>query len=205
MTIWSRQVLPRLVDVTMGGHALRDVRARVCAGLRGEVVEIGFGSGLNVPVYPPAVRSVAAVEPSDVAWRLARRRVAESHTQVHRVGIDGQALPLADASCDAALSTWTLCTVPDPAQALAELRRVLRPGGRLHLVEHGLAPDADVRRWQDRIGPLQRRVAGGCRIDRPVDRLVRDAGFRTVSLSTGYLSGGPKALSYLYEGVFAAP
>ena len=141
----------------------------MCAGLTGEVVEIGSGSGLNAPYYPPGVRRVLAVEPSDVGWGLAARRVAAARVPVQRVGLDGQALPLADASVDSALSTWTLCTVPDPGRALRErLRRVLRPGGRLVFVEHGLSPDAGVARWQRRLDPVQRRPAGGCRLTLPV-------------------------------------
>lgn len=205
MGFYGDRVLPYLVDRALGVRSLDEVRARVCAGLCGEVVEIGFGSGLNVAHYPDAVRGVAAVEPSDVAWRLAGPRIAASRVPVRRAGLDGQQLPFPDGSFDAALSSFTLCTVPDAPRALAELRRVLRPRGTLHLVEHGRAPDESVRRWQRRLGPLQLRLAGGCHVDRPVDLLLAEAGFRTVSLSTGYLAGSPRALSYLYEGSFRVP
>lgn len=146
MGVYSDHVVPRIVNRVMDDAALREIRRRVCAGLAGDVVEIGFGSGHNVVYYPAAVTRVTAVEPSDVGWRLAGPRVAASPVPVGRSGLDGQHLPFADGSFDAALSTWTLCTIPDPAAALREIRRVLRPGGTLHFVEHGRAPDPGVER-----------------------------------------------------------
>ena len=201
MGLWEQHVVPRAVNVCCGTKQLREVRARVCADLAGEVLEIGFGSGLNAPYYPPAVTAVLAVEPSDVGWGLARKRVAATAVPVRRVGLDGQALPLPDASADAALSTWTLCTIPDGVAALREVRRVLRPGGRLHFVEHGLAPDPGVARWQHRLDPVQRRVAGGCRLSRPIATLLEDAGFTVERLRNEYEKGAPKPFGYLYEGV----
>jgi ubiquinone/menaquinone biosynthesis C-methylase UbiE len=130
-------------------------------GARGDVVEIGFGSGLNVPFYPEAVKRVAAVEPADVGWMLAEKRLRATSVPVERSGLDGQSLPFADNSYDAALSTWTLCTIPDVAAALTEVRRVLKPGGTLHFVEHGLAPDERVRRWQHRLEPVQKKGVRG--------------------------------------------
>jgi ubiquinone/menaquinone biosynthesis C-methylase UbiE len=201
---WYRtQVVPRLIDVCCG-MAPVEIRARVCAGLAGDVVEVGFGSGLNVPHYPAGVRRVLAVEPSQVGFDKAGKRLAASPVAVERVGLDGQRLPLDDASMDAALSTWTLCTIPDPHAALVEIRRVLKPGGRFHFVEHGLAPDAGVARWQNRLNGLQNAVAGGCNINRPIERLLLDAGFRIERLDNGYEKGAPKPLGYLYEGLAAA-
>lgn len=204
MGLWGRHVVPRIVDVACGTKQAHEVRERVCAGLAGEVLEIGFGSGLNLPHYPPAVMRVLAVEPSDVGLRLARDRIAASPIEVQRTGLDGQALPLDDASVDNALSTWTLCTIPDAVAALAEVRRVLRPGGRLHFAEHGLAPDARVVRWQHRLEPVQRRVAGGCHLTRPITRLLVDAGFTVDRLDNSYEKGTPKPFGYLYEGVASA-
>ncbi|WP_425297232.1 class I SAM-dependent methyltransferase, partial [Nocardia abscessus] len=140
---------------------LDPLRERACAGLHGRVVEIGFGSGLNVPFYPAPVASVRAVEPADLGWRLASGRVAAATVPIERAGLDGQALPFADNTFDCALSTWTMCTIPDIATALAEVRRVLVPGGTLHFVEHGLAPDEKVRVWQNRLNPVQKRLFGG--------------------------------------------
>jgi ubiquinone/menaquinone biosynthesis C-methylase UbiE len=200
--LWRAQVVPRIVDLALRSPPATAARRRACAGLAGEVLEIGFGSGLNAPHYPAAVTRVLAVEPSDVAWRLASRRLGG--VDVQRVGLDGERVPLPDASADCALSTWTLCTIPDPVAALREVARVLRPGGRLHFVEHGLSPDPRVARWQHRLQPLQYRLAGGCHLQRPVDRLLDAAGMRVERLENRYEPGAPKPLGYLYEGV-AAP
>ena len=142
MGLYSEHVLPRMINLGCGGKKVAPLRRRVCAGLAGEVLEIGFGSGHNVSFYPAAVTGIDAVEPSDVGWKLAGKRLEEAKVPVRRSGLDGQSLPFADASHDAALSTWTLCTIPDVGAALREVRRVLKPGGTLHFVEHGLAPDA---------------------------------------------------------------
>ncbi len=203
MGLWTDRVVPRIVERALGTPKVHQVRARVCAGLTGEVLEIGFGSGLNTPHYPPAVARVTAVEPSDLAWRIAGPRVRDAAVPVQRSGLDGQRLPFDDASFDSALSTWTLCTIPDAVRALREVRRVLRPGGRLHFVEHGLAPDAGVQRWQRRLEPVQRRVAGGCHLARPIDRMLTDAGFTVVELARAYLPGEPRPFASLYEGVAA--
>jgi ubiquinone/menaquinone biosynthesis C-methylase UbiE len=188
---YGEHVLPRVLNLTCGASSAAPLRARVCRDLAGEVVEIGFGSGLNVPFYPGTVTGVSAVEPVDAAWRLADKRIRSAPVRVQRTGLDGQALPHPDDSFDAALSTWTLCTIPDPAAALAEVRRVLRPGGSLHFVEHGLAPDDDVRAWQHRIEPTWRR-AFGCHLTRPVVDLVTEAGFTITDLDQFYESGAPR-------------
>ena len=164
----------------------------MCAGLAGDVVELGFGSGHNVPFYPAAVTRVTAVEPSDVGWRLAAQRVKAATVPVRRSGLDGQSLPFPDHGFDAALSTWTLCTIPDVAAALREVRRVLRPGGTLHFLEHGLAPDERVRRWQHRLEPVQYRLAGGCHLTRPIVDLLTDAGFTVGEVDVFYEQGAPK-------------
>jgi ubiquinone/menaquinone biosynthesis C-methylase UbiE len=183
----------------------REQRQRVCAGLRGQVVEVGFGSGLNVPFYPDAVSGVVAIEPADAAWKLAAKRRASSQVRVERAGLDGQSLPLGDDSCDSALTTWTLCTIPDVETALLELRRVLKPGGTLHFVEHGLAPDEPVRRWQHRVEPIQKRVFGGCHLTRrPVD-LLTGAGFAISELDVYYEKGAPKVVGANSLGVARAP
>jgi ubiquinone/menaquinone biosynthesis C-methylase UbiE len=192
--IYSERVLPRLMNVACGSKQSRPLRERVCAGLHGEVVEIGFGSGHNVPFYPDTVRGVAAVEPSELSWRLARDRVSASTATVERAGRDGQSLPFPDHSFDAALSTWTLCTIPDPVLALTEVRRVLRPGGTLHFLEHGLAPDESVRRWQRRLEPLNSRLAGGCHLTRPILDLLETAGFRVEHVDVFYEAGAPKPM-----------
>lgn len=199
-SFWDREVVPRMVDKACGMRAIRALRARVAQGLRGEVVEIGFGSGLNLPHLPASVERVLAVDPALVGRRLAARRLAATPVPVDFVGLDGEHLPLGDATVDAALSTFTMCTIPDVAQALREVHRVLRPGGELHFLEHGLSPEHSVARWQHRLTPIQRRVAGGCHLDRPIDELVAASGFEVAALQTYYLKG-PKAVGYLYEGV----
>jgi ubiquinone/menaquinone biosynthesis C-methylase UbiE len=145
---------------------------------------------------------VLAVDPATVGRALAARRVAASPVPVDYVGLDGQRLPLEAERVDHVLVTWTLCTIPDVAGALQEIRRVLRPGGRLHFAEHGRAPDPGVARWQDRLTPLQRRWAGGCHLNRPIDRLVEAGGFELASLETFY-ARGPRVMAYVYEGVAA--
>jgi ubiquinone/menaquinone biosynthesis C-methylase UbiE len=181
------------------------LRERVCAALEGAVVEIGFGSGLNVPFYPDRVNRVAAIEPADLGWKLAEKRILEASLPVERSGLDGQSLPFEDASFDAALSTWTLCTIPDVEAALREVRRVLKPGGTLHFVEHGLAPDEPVRKWQHRLEPIQKRLFGGCHLTRQPAELIRRAGFQVTELDEFYDDDAPKFLAADSLGVAVAP
>jgi SAM-dependent methyltransferase len=192
MGIYGDRVLPRILDIAGGMKAVEPLRRRACEGLAGDVVEIGFGSGLNIPFYPTEVTRVAAVEPADLAWKLAGKRLAASSVPVQRAGLDGQSLPFADNSYDAALSTLTLCTIPDVAAALRELRRVLKPGAPLHFFEHGLAPDEGVRRWQHRVEPVQKRVLGGCHLTRPIVDLLTNAGFAITELDVFYEKAAPK-------------
>jgi ubiquinone/menaquinone biosynthesis C-methylase UbiE len=205
MAIYREKVLPHLINFACGMKTANPLRERVCEGLEGRVVEIGFGSGLNVPFYPGSVASVSAVEPSDVAWKIARKRLSASTTDVERAGLDGQSLPFDDDTFDSAISTWTLCTIPDAAQALREVSRVLKPGGSLHFVEHGLAPDEKVQKWQNRLNGLQGKLFGGCNLNRPIVSLISDAGFTIKDVDVFYEKGAPKTVAADSLGVAVSP
>ena len=200
MGVYRDQILPRFTNVLLASREFGQVRERVASRLSGEVLEVGFGSGLNVPYYPPGVRRVQAVDPATVGRKLAAKRVAASPVSVEYIGLDGQDLPLESESIDHVLITWTLCTIPDVDAALLEIHRVLRSGGQMHFAEHGLSPDAKVATWQIRLNPIQQRWAGGCHLNRPIDQLVTKAGFDLTRLNNFY-ARGPKSTGYMYEGV----
>ena len=202
MGIYQRAVAPRVINWMCARKLFSKGRARVCEGLVGTVVEIGFGAGNNIPFYPAAVSKVYAVEPSAVSNRQAAIRALKSAVPIEHVGLDGQSLALVDSSCDAALVTFALCTIPDAAAALAELHRVLRPGATLHFLEHGLAPDVNVAKWQHRIDPIEVVLADGCHLTRDPVAMITQAGFRVVSLDQRY-APGPKPWGYLSLGVAA--
>jgi SAM-dependent methyltransferase len=204
MGAWTDLVVPRMADRALRRPEIDELRRKACSPLRGRVLEIGFGGGLNLRWYPAAVGSVAAVEPSDVGWSLSEPRRARTDLPVERRGLDGQRLDEPDASYDGVLLTFTLCTIPDPALALREVRRVLRPDGVLSLLEHGLSPDPGVARWQRRLDPVQRRVAGGCHLSRDVAALVDQAGFETTHLETAYLEGPGLARPWTYGYLLTA-
>ncbi len=199
MGLYEDQILPRLIDKVLGGADFDRVRSRVSADLSGDVLEVGFGSGRNVPYYPMSVNRVQAIDPATVGRKLAAKRVAASAVPVEYVGLDGQSLPLESGSVDHVLTTWTLCTIPDVNGALREMHRVLRSGGVLHFAEHGHSPDPNVAKWQNRLTPLQRRMAGGCHLNRPIDQLIEGAGFTMAHLDN-FTMRGPKSFGYMYEG-----
>jgi ubiquinone/menaquinone biosynthesis C-methylase UbiE len=207
MRLWDEWALPRLTDRALDTPEIHALRREVCVGLHGRVVELGFGSGPNIRHYPQEVASVGAVEPSDGGWRLSVRRRTATPLPIERVGLDGAALEQESASVDAVLSTFTLCTIPRVERALTEVRRILVPGGRFHFLEHGLAPAPAVERWQRRLEPIQRRVAGGCHLTREITGLVQSAGFEVEHVRTEPLPGPRIAQpwGYVYLGVASRP
>jgi ubiquinone/menaquinone biosynthesis C-methylase UbiE len=204
MGVYVDRVLPHVINVVMNTKQMREIRTRVCADLKGEVLEIGFGTGHNLPFIPTTVTRLLAVEPSGRSVELARQRIDASPLDVEVVGLDGQKLPVGDASVDAVLCTWSLCTIPAAVAAVREARRVLRPGGTFHFIEHGLAPDDGVRRWQHRLNPIQNRIGGGCNLNRDIAGLIEAGGLGITKLDRYYGAGEPKAFGSMYEGVAAA-
>ncbi|MEO6327139.1 MAG: class I SAM-dependent methyltransferase [Thermoanaerobaculia bacterium] len=176
-------------------------RKKTLAGVTGDVLEVGFGSGLNLPCYPASVRRVVGIDPSASSARLARKRIDAAPFTVEYLRLEGEKLEAPDASFDSVVSTFTLCTIPDPRAALAQMRRVLKPAGRLFFVEHGRSPDHKVQSWQDRLNGFQRFACGGCNRNRDIERLVRDAGFEFDEISKYYLDGQPRILAFLTRGV----
>ncbi|GAA4258454.1 methyltransferase domain-containing protein [Azospirillum formosense] len=199
MSLYQHHILPRLTDWVMGQAVLSDFRSRVVGGARGRVLEIGIGSGRNLPFYGGAATEVVGVDSSPELLALARRAAAVTPHPVKLMEQTAEQLPFSDSSFDTAVVTWSLCSIPDPVAALREARRVLRPGGQLRFVEHGLAPDPGVRRWQHRLTPVWSRCAGGCHLDRKMDDLIHAAGFHITDLKAGYVPG-IRLLGFMYEG-----
>lgn len=203
MGIYRQFLLPPLCHFAMRNHRLRPYRERVVGAAEGRVLEVGAGSGLNFAHYPRAAREVFALEPDAKLLGFAARAPRGHDLSVRFIKASAEAIPLERGSVDCVVTTWTLCTIPDAVRALGEMRRVLRPGGRLLFVEHGLAPEEGVARWQNRLTPVWRHIAGGCHLNRPIQALIESAGFRFEHVETGYMPG-PKLLTYLYQGS-AAP
>jgi ubiquinone/menaquinone biosynthesis C-methylase UbiE len=197
---YSDHVVPRILDLAMDTRVLRAERRSALAGVRGIVLEVGFGTGHNLPFYPPAVDRVVALDPSSVSARLARKRIACALFPVDSLALSGEAIPAPDASYDSVVTTFTLCTIPDPLAALRQMKRVLKPGGRFFFLEHGRSPDPAVQRWQDRLTPLQRALVAGCHLNRDIPALITTAGFTLDSLAHHYLPG-PRFAASCYRGV----
>jgi ubiquinone/menaquinone biosynthesis C-methylase UbiE len=201
MGFYHDHIVPHLINLAMRNRLLKEYRERIVSLAEGRVLEIGIGSGMNLPYYTDRATEIIGLEPHPKLLKRASQKSRRDRAML----IEGSAesIPLDRASVDTIVITWTLCSIPDLATALSEMRRVLRPGGQLLLVEHGLAPDEKVRTWQHRLTPLWKRLAGGCHLDRPIADVVESAGFRMKNLQTGYMAG-PKLMTFMYEGV-AAP
>lgn len=204
MGFYSKHIVPRFIDKALGTPAMKQGRDAVAAGLSGIVLEIGFGSGLNIESYPDEISLVYAVEPALTARKIAVPRIAASPIPIHYAGLRGETIGLEDNSCDGALCTFTLCTIPGVEQALSEVRRVLKPGGRFHFLEHGLAPDAKTQAWQRRLDPLEVRLADGCHLTRDPVELVKAAGFELEFVHSEYTKG-PKPWVFMTFGQAISP
>ncbi len=201
MGIYSRHLFPRLCDWAMSAPRMGKLRSEILAEVGGEVLEIGFGTGLNLAHYPEHIRRLATVDPNPGMGRLARRRIADSHIEVDQRGLRGEALPFDDETFDVVVSTWTLCSIPEVGRALAEVYRVLKPGGRFIFLEHGLGHDPGVQRWQRRLNPVQRLVADGCRLDLNVEAVVRSQPFYEVLVDRFEMERVPRTHGTMYRGV----
>lgn len=199
MGFYTDRIVPLLIDLSMRNRLLRPYRQRVIGAAEGRVLEIGIGSGLNLPFYGANVARVTGLDPSPRLLAKARESLHRTSPPVALVEGNAEAIPLDDASVDTVVTSWTLCSIPDVPRALAEMRRVLSPAGRLLFVEHGRAPDAPVRWWQDRLTPMWRRIGGGCHLNRAISDLITGAGFRIERMDTGYMRG-PKPMTFMYEG-----
>lgn len=199
MSFYGDVIVPRICHLAMRNQRLVPYRRRAVATAEGRVLEVGIGSGLNLPLYPSAVREVLGLEPSPALMAMAGDAARASARSVTLIEGSAEAIPLDAASVDTVLTTWTMCSIPQASLALGEMRRVLKPGGRLLFVEHGQSPDAGVRRWQDWLTPAWKCLSGGCHLNRPIRALVEQAGFRLERLDTGYMAG-PKPMTFMYEG-----
>jgi ubiquinone/menaquinone biosynthesis C-methylase UbiE len=197
---YQHRILPRLIHFGMAQKQLMPLREHLVAGARGRVLEIGIGSGLNLPFYPRNTGLLLGLDPSRELLHMAKRHSSWVHFPVELSEGRAEDIPLDDGAVDHVVMSWTLCSVGDPLRALSEIRRVLRPGGSLLYVEHGRAPEPRISRWQERLTPLWRRLAGGCHLDRPITRLIEASGLRLTDLETGHLITGPRIATFHYRG-----
>ena len=201
MGLYGKYVLPRIIDFAMRNKDATQLRAAWVPRARGEVLEIGIGSGLNLPFYSSDVRCVHGVDPSAELQQMGRKRAADQHVPVEFLLQSAEEpLPPTEESMDTVVTTFTLCSIPNPQRALEQMKKALKKEGHLIFIEHGRAPDARVRAWQDRLTPLWKRIAGGCHLNRKIDELILAAGFQIVELKTGYLPG-PRPMTYVYQGL----
>ena len=201
MGFYGKYLLPRIIDLAMKNKETARLRAALIPQARGEVLEIGIGSGLNLPFYSPEVKHIFGVDPSLELQKMASKRMGGGGIKVDFLAQSAEEpLPLEEASIDTVVMAWTLCSIPNAAKALQQMRRVLKVEGRLIFVEHGRAPDRKIAAWQDRLTPVWKHATGGCHLNRKVDELIAGAGFQITELTTSYLPG-PRPMTYTYQGV----
>jgi ubiquinone/menaquinone biosynthesis C-methylase UbiE len=199
MGFYDDRILPHVINLAMRNRELRPYRERVISAAEGRVLEIGIGSGINLPFYRRA-ENILGLEPSPRLAEMTRQRAVNRRiASVHVIEGSAEAIPLDNDSVDTVVTTWTLCSIPRASLALTEMRRVLKPSGQLLFVEHGRAPEENVRKWQDRLTPVWKRIGGGCHLNRPIRDLIEGAGFSIQQIDTGYMRG-PKPMSFMYEG-----
>jgi len=201
MSFFSQVIVPRLCDLLLNKSLLTRHRRQLLAGAYGDVVEIGFGTGLNLPYYPERVHKLTAVDPNPGMHRLAQKRIKQRGIEVDQQVLGGERLPFEDGRFDCAVSTFTLCSIEDVAQALREVYRVLKPGGKFLFLEHGLSPEPKVQKWQRRLNWLQMRLAGGCHLDRDMQALVSAQPFASVQVDEFYIEKTPQTHGYMYRGI----
>jgi ubiquinone/menaquinone biosynthesis C-methylase UbiE len=199
MGLYQNRILPRFIDLSMRSRELVPYRERVLSAAEGRVLEIGIGSGMNLPFYGGRVTQIVGLEPAPRLLEMTREAAKHHKIPVELISASAESISFPDHQFDTVVTTWTLCSIPAASAALNEMRRVLKPTGRLLFVEHGRAPEENVRRWQDRLTPLWKRIGGGCHLNRPIRELIESAGFRIEHLQTGYMKG-PKPMTYMYEG-----
>jgi ubiquinone/menaquinone biosynthesis C-methylase UbiE len=199
MGFYNDRILPHVINLAMRNRELGPYRERVLSQAQGRVLEIGIGSGLNLPLYGPRVDAILGLDPAARLIAMAQDAANRSKIPVTLINASAQAIPIDRGSIDTLVTTWTLCSIPDAGAALQEMRRVLKPGGQLLFVEHGSAPEEKVRKWQNRLTPVWKRIGGGCHLNRPIRTLIEDAGFRMIRLDTGY-ARGPRPMTFFYEG-----
>ncbi len=199
MGLYRTYVLPHVIRMSMGNRELQPFRERTLAHAAGRVLEIGIGSGANLPLYGSRVQEIIGLEPSPELRAMAERTAEQLGKPVQFIGTSAERIPVESQSVDTVVTTWTLCSITDALRALGEMRRVLKPEGPLLFVEHGLAPDESVRRWQNRLTPAWKRIGGGCHLNRPIRTLIDNAGFSITQIATGYMKG-PRPMTFMYEG-----
>jgi len=199
MGVYDRYILPHVINLAMRNRQLLPYRQRTIGAAHGRVLEIGIGSGLNLPLYSAQVQEIVGLEPEPRLTEMAQRRAGRLPIPTTFIKGYAEAMPLDERSIDTVVTTWTLCSIPDVNAALREMRRVLKPAGQLVFVEHGQAPEESVRKWQDRLTPAWKCIGGGCHLNRPIRALVENAGFTIAQIRTGYMKG-PRPMTFMYEG-----